>query len=194
MDVSGSSSDARRDGALLAHLQRQVQALRLHQLRLLAVVASVLILLGLVLRLFTSVEDGTTHRTTVLTVPFQVYGDPAGGPAASIVGTGFLGLLLVSIGVLVALGVAVIRRQGSSRRLRLVRLLGMLAIIGSVVACGFACVAWISGTKGNAGGPGPFLLIGGLALAQWIFTCTEWHDLWVDVPPRDRLLAAPRIS
>lgn len=192
MNVSGTSATSASDPPALAELQRQVHALRVHQLRLLGSAALLLIVLGLVLRLFTSVVDGTAHRTTVLTAPFQIYTDPQGGPAAAVVGTGYLGLLLASLGVLAALWGGVVRQAASSGLLRLVRILTVLAIIGSVVACGFSGAAWISGTRGSSGGPGPFLLLGGVVLARWIFTRREWFDLWVDVPARERVSARAR--
>lgn len=187
MNVSGTSSTSASDQPALAELQRQVHALRVQQVRLLASAALVSIVLGLVLRLFTSVTDDRTYRPSVLTAPFQIYTDPQGGPGAAVVGTGFLGLLLASVGVLAALWAGVLRQGASRGVLRLVRVLTVLAIIGSVVACGFACAAWISDTRGNSGGPGAFLLLGGVLLARWIFTRRDWFDLWVDVPAHERV-------
>ncbi|GAB3664736.1 hypothetical protein GCM10027596_29630 [Nocardioides korecus] len=165
----------------LARLERQVRELRLLVLRAACLVAVALIALGLVLPAWT-VRQGADHERVVYriaTAGFEVLGEDDGG---AIVGTGFLGLLLVAVlevGILVN---SVVAGGGRSKNRWARTTIASLAVVGTLVPLLFSVMGVASHESGDSGGWGPLLLLVGLVVAAVLQAQRSWRDLWLDRP------------
>lgn len=171
----------------LAATLSQIEGLRRGLLRSGAVVAVVLLVLGLVLPMYTVIVDEKPATVRVLTAAFQILSDPADGGYRAlgiVVGIGFLGL---SIAVVMLIGIllfSVIGGAGKRRYAWIRNILGVLACIGSVVALIFSAIGWSSH---ESGGWGPLVLLLSVVLTLVIIKRFSWQALWVVDDDRVRL-------
>lgn len=174
----------------LAATRSQIEGLCRGLFRGGAVVAVVVLVLGLVLPMYTVIVDEKPATVRVLTAAFQILSDPGDGGYRAlgiVVGIGFLGL---SIAVVMLIGIllfSVIGGAGKRRNAWIRNILGVLACIGSVVALIFSAIGWSSHESGVDGGWGPLVLLLGVVLTLVIIKKFSWQALWVVDDDRVRL-------
>lgn len=174
----------------LATTRSQVEGLRRGLLRGGAVVAVVVLVLGLALPMYTESVDDKPVSVWVLTAAFQAFGDLGNGGdrALGIVGgIGFLGLLIAIVMLIGILLFSVIGGAGKRRYAPIRNILGILACIGTVVALIFSLIGWSSHESGVDGGWGPLVLLLGVVPTLVIIKRVSWQALWMVDEDRDRL-------
>lgn len=193
-DPDGAIAKLRRE---LETTQRQVRELRLTLIRVACLLATGLIAAGLVVPAWRG--DGDTAR--VVNVAYKVttdtalWDDAGGEETAFGVGmvVGFLGLLAVSVAVIWVLLTTAFRYDPLRGHRWCVRL-GVLAVIGSAIACIFSLVAFGSDEQGTEGGWGPMVLLVGSIAYQVTVTSRAMRELrfrpWADDPASAGVAAA----
>ena len=57
-----------------------------------------------------------------------------------------------------------------------------LAVVGSVIACGFSYVGWVSDESDVSGGLGPVVLLAGVLVGVAVLRYRPWQDLATEQP------------
>ena len=164
----------------LAQQGAQLRDLQLLMLRVSGVAAIVLMAIGLVLPAWSEELDDKNVTARTLTTGFvAIWGEQEQVSVAP--GVGFIGLVVVVL-LLCGLLVNAVLAGGGREAAGVRGTIATLAVIGSVIACGFSYVGWVSDESDVSGGLGPVVLLAGVLVGVAVLRYRPWQDLATEQP------------